>query len=300
MLALRPCTRDDADAVLAALEARDRHDFGAGGFTRRELTARWRDPEFVPEADSVVADNGGAVAGYATIISAGAIAFVEPGREGEGIGSSLLAWLERRARELGRDLHRQAVADRNAAGLELLAYRGYTRVRSFVEMTIPVKPSLPTPVLPDGIVMHEPDVAADAAAIHAADAIAFADNADYQPETFEAFSSEHLQPPAIDPELSRVARRGEAIAAFALCQRDDLTRGYIDVLAVSPSERRRGLGMTLLQTIFANCAAAGLREVALGVASDNPRAQRLYRRAGMTERNRIHVLEKPEPHRLPR
>lgn len=300
MLVLRPCIRDDADAVLAALEARDRHDFGVGDFTRRELTARWRDPEFVPEADSVVADDGGAVVGYATIISAGAIAFVEPAREGEGIGSSLLAWLERRARELGRNIHRQAVPERNDAALELLSHHGYARVRSLLEMTIPVEPSLPTPVLPEGIVMHELDVAADAASIHAADEIAFADNADYEPETFDAFISEHLQAPAIDPELSRVARRGEAIAAFALCQRRDRSRGYIDLLAVSPSERRRGLGITLLQGIFANCAAAGLREVALGVASDNPRAQRLYCRAGMIERNRIHVLEKPEPRRAAR
>ena len=52
--------------------------------------------------------------------------------------------------------------------------------------------------------------------------------------------------------------------------------------------------MTLLLTVFAECAAAGLDEVALGVASDNPRAQRLYRRAGMTERSRIDVLEKSE------
>ncbi len=132
----------------------------------------------MPEADSAVADDGAAVAGYAKIISAGAIAFVEPSREGEGIGSSLLAWLERRARELGRDIHRQPVAERNAAGLELLSHHGYARVRSLLEMTIPVEPSLATPVLPDGIVMHELDVAADAAAIHAADAIAFADNRD--------------------------------------------------------------------------------------------------------------------------
>jgi ribosomal protein S18 acetylase RimI-like enzyme len=96
-----------------------------------------------------------------------------------------------------------------------------------------VRPPLPAPAFPDGIVLRELNVAADATARHAADTIAF-------------------------PAAS----------------------GYIDILAVSPGERRRGLRMTLLRTIFANCAVAGLREVALGVASDTPHAQRLYRRAG--------------------
>ena len=102
----------------------------------------------------------------------------------------------------------------------------------------PVKPSLMAAVVPDGIVMHELDVAADAAAIHAANAIAFADNAEYQPETLEAFSSEHLQPPAID-RASRVARRGGSIAGFALCRRRNGGRGYIDVLPVSPANAAR-------------------------------------------------------------
>jgi ribosomal protein S18 acetylase RimI-like enzyme len=111
-----------------------------------------------------------------------------------------------------------------------------------------VRPPLPAPAFPDGIVLRELNVAADATARHAADTIAF-------------------------PAAS----------------------GYIDILAVSPGERRRGLRMTLLRTIFANCAVAGLREVALGVASDTPHAQRLYRRAGMAEHARIEVLEKHEP-----
>ena len=294
MVALRPSTRDDADAVLAVLEARDQRDFGIGDFTRRELLAQWRDPEFVPEADSVVAPDGADVAGYGTLVSAGAIAFVDPAREGEGIGSALLAWLEGRARQLGRHVHRQAVAVGNAPGLELLSGHGYESVRSLVEMTLPLRPSLMAPTVPDGIVLHDLDVAADAGAIHAADAIAFADNPEFHPESLEAFTAEHIQAPEIDPGLSPVARRGGSIAGFALCQRRNRGRGYIDVLAVSPGERRAGLGMTLLLTVFARCAAAGLDEVALDVASDNPRAQRLYRRAGMTERRRVDVLEKSE------
>ena len=69
--------------------------------------------------------------------------------------------------------------------------------------------------------------------------------------------------------------------------------GYVDLLAVDPSERGRGLGVSLLLTAFEDFARAGLREAWLDVASDNPRGLRLYHRAGMTERVRIDVYEKP-------
>ncbi|HSS56481.1 MAG TPA: hypothetical protein VLK59_00630, partial [Solirubrobacteraceae bacterium] len=95
-------------------------------------------------------------------------------------------------------------------------------------MTLALRPSLMAPTVPDGIVLHDLDVAADAGAIHAADAIAFADNPEFHPESLEAFTAEHIQAPEIDPGLSPVARRGGSIAGFALCQRRIGGRGYID------------------------------------------------------------------------
>jgi hypothetical protein len=40
-------------------------------------------------------------------------------------------------------------------------------------------------------------------------------------------------------------------------------------------------------------ARSGRYAAQLDVASDNPRALRLYTRAGMTPRHRVHVFEKP-------
>jgi ribosomal protein S18 acetylase RimI-like enzyme len=90
-----------------------------------------------------------------------------------------------------------------------------------------------------------------------------------------------------------VARRGDAIAGFTLCRRQPEGSGYVDLLAVDPSERGRGLGTSLLLTAFADLARAGLRDAWLDVASDNPRGLRLYDRAGMSERLRVDVYEKP-------
>jgi ribosomal protein S18 acetylase RimI-like enzyme len=67
----------------------------------------------------------------------------------------------------------------------------------------------------------------------------------------------------------------------------------VDLLAVDPAERGRGLGTTLLLSAFQAFARAGLLDAWLDVASDNPRGLRLYHRAGMSERLRVDVYEKP-------
>ena len=62
-------------------------------------------------------------------------------------------------------------------------------------------------------------------------------------------------------------------------------------------ERGHGLGTVLLLSVFAAFADAGLREASLEVASDNPRALRIYERAGMKPGDRLEVFEKPTGHR---
>lgn len=292
MFELRPSRRDDAHDVLRLLEARDMSDFGVAEFTSGELLAQWRVSRFDPRTDAVVAEDRATTIGYGALVEPGAIAFVDPGREGEGIGSALLAWLESRARDLGRRVHRQIVAQRNARGHALLSGAGYAPVRSVVQMVRSVQPPPAVPAIPDGITLQPLDVSADARALHAADEAAFSDSADYEPMSFSAFSEAHLGAPGLDPALSRVLRRGEDVAGFALVQRTGTDIGYIDVLVVDRAQRGRGLGNALLITVCAACAAAGLNEVQLGVASDNPRARRLYARAGMTECHRIDVFEK--------
>jgi mycothiol synthase len=134
-------------------------------------------------------------------------------------------------------------------------------------------------------------------------AASFAANADYQPESLTAFRQEHLAAHDFDAELSAVAERGERIAGFSeqgeriagflLARRRKGERvGFVDVLAVHPEFQRRGLGTALLLNAFTRFAGAGLAEAQLGVASDNPRALRLYERAGMTRRFQAYTYER--------
>jgi mycothiol synthase len=292
---VRSSARDDDQAVLRVLAARDLRDFGVADCTRGLLLDQWRVAEFDPRADAVVAVQDEAVVGYGALFTPGALGFVDPRHEGLGIGSALLAWVEDRARRRGSKAHRQPVARRNARAHALLEAAGYRQVRSVLKMAraIRVPPAVPPP--PPGISLHMLDVTGDAEALHAADAAAFAGNPEFEPQGFDAFFDEHLGTPELDPELSLVARRGQDIAGFTICRRSGPSIGYVDLLAVDHGERRRGLGTVLLLRAFASFAAAGLHEAQLEVASDNPSALRLYERAGMTPRHGIDVFEKPEP-----
>jgi mycothiol synthase len=284
---------DDADAVLDVLAARDRHDFGSPHMTRDLLVAQWRLGQFDPGRDSIVAEEGGRVVGYAALFPLGALAFVDPDHEGKGIGTGLLAWSEARATYVGRDLLRQRVAESNSAGRALLKDAGYAQVRTVWQMVGNLEAGTSAAAPPPGVVLRPLELDGDAAVIHRVDAEAFAEDADYQPETFEDFQAQHLAGPELDRAASIVACRGETIVGFSLCSRCADGSGYVDVLAVLPAERRRGLGTALLESSFAAFARAGRHAALLDVSSANPGARALYERAGMRPRNPLEVYEKP-------
>jgi mycothiol synthase len=293
VVALRPSSRDDDDDILRVLAAREARDFGVADFIRGFLLERWREQRFDPQDDAVVARDGDVVVGYAGLFEHGALVFVDPDHERQGVGSSLREWAEAQAVQRRRSHHRQVIAHGNEGAHALLTGAGYRQVRSVIQMTKTMQAATVAPPPPDGITLTPLDPHADGRALHLADTASFAGNADYEPTTFESFEQEHLQAPYLEPSLSRVARRGEAVAGFILCRRNPEGSGYVDLLAVDPSERGRGLGASLLLTAFDGFARAGLREAWLDVASDNPRGLSLYHRVGMSERLRVEVYEKP-------
>jgi mycothiol synthase len=285
---LRPFTDGHRESVLRVLAARDTHDFGVADFTRKIVFDHVR----TNASNAVLAADRDEVLGCAAIHDGGAIAFVDPARERQGTGSALLAWTEAQGRALGRDCHRQWIPDGNASGQRLMREAGYAQVRTIYHLVRELSGAPALPAAPAGIMLERPDVERDARALHAADAAAFASNADYRQESFETFRDEHLRNAALEPKLSLVARRGEVVAGFTVCRPWGPGVGYIDLLAVTEPERGRGLGSLLSLSAFADFAHMGLGEATLDVASDNQRALRVYERAGMTAHHRIKVFEK--------
>jgi mycothiol synthase len=291
---LRAPEPGDAEAVLAVIVARDRADLGVADFTLDDLRDWWGASDFDLATDAVVAQtSGGALVGYASVRRPGVLALVAPDHEGRGIGTRLLAWAEKRERELGRAVHTQWVGGPNPRADRLLRDAGYVVARTYWRMVRSLADGPAEPVVP-GFDLRAVRPEQDGAALHAVDDASFAANPDYRPEPLAGFIEEHLQAHDLDPGLSIVAERRGEIAGFLLVRRwAEEAVGFVDILAVHPDHQRHGLGTALLHTAFARCAAAGLREAQLGVASDNPRARRLYERAGMTPRFRVDTYERP-------
>jgi mycothiol synthase len=297
---LRPATRADLQAVFAVMLARDLADLGRPDLTLDDLRDRWSAGEFGLADNTVVAElEDGSLAGYAEANRHGGLIVVAPDHDDEGgLGDALLAWCERRERELGHPAFHQFLAAGNARGRELVERRGYTLVRHLWRMVRALDGSgnLPVPPPPAGTTIRNPDPARDATALYTLDDVSFSDAADYVHISLSMFIDQHLRAHDLDLSLSAVAERDGEIVAFLLARRwEDEGAGFVDLLAVHPAHRRQGLGRALLQTAFARIAAAGLREAQLTVSSANPGGLALYERVGMTIRFEHDIWARPIP-----
>ena len=291
---LRPPVPDDLAAIAALLAAREQADRLDPSHWRRLVLDQWRLPLFDPASDAILAVvDSGAVTGLAARFEPGGFAAVDPGSDGDGTSELLLDWLEERTRRAGSRESRQIVAHADGAAHALLAARGYRPVRSYHRLGIELPaPAADPPPPPSGIRLRPVVLPDDARALHAFDDQAFAGNPDYLPETFESFRDVHLARDRVLPELSLLAERAGTPAGLALCQVWPGETLMVDLLAVAREERRLGLGRALLVTAWRGAADAGYRRAVLEVASDNPGAFALYRRAGMAEVHRTDVLAK--------
>jgi mycothiol synthase len=292
---LRPPVAGDARAVLEAITARDLADLSVPDFTLEDLLDEWRvlGDDLAQDA-AVVEAQDGRIAAYAAVLRHGSYALVAPQYEGQGIGTEVLRWTEARERKRGNQQHRQWIAERNLTAHSLLQRAGYEHARSVWRMVGDLRKRAPSTPTPDGIVIRAVELPDDAHSLHALDAVSFVANPDYAPEPFEEFYAKHLAAHDFDPAASLLAEHTGEVVGFALSRRWDAEGvGYIAVLGVHPEHRRRGIASALLSSALARFAAEGLREAQLGVASDNPRAIRLYERAGMHPRFRFDVYERP-------
>jgi mycothiol synthase len=281
----------DADAVAAVVNQRELADRGSAEVTAAMIAARWSAREIELGADARLALADDDVVGYALVTHDREFVSVVPAFERRGIGSALLEWAITRSADRGVSAHRQIVGSANAAAAALLRGAGYERVRSHHWMQMTLTDPLPGDP-PSTIKIRAIDPLRDARELHRVDAEAFADNVDSAPETFEQFRDEHLV--ARDAEASIVAVEDDRIVGYLLAERRDTDRlGYVCVLGVSPYARGRGVATALISTAVAVWLAAGVPRIGLTVASDNPRAKRLYERLGMTVRYTLDEFERP-------
>jgi mycothiol synthase len=264
----------------------------------------WGTPGFDVQRDTqVVVSPEGQIVGYSDIFDPSEphvriyiYGRVHPDHTGKGIGSSLLEWGERRARQSvpkappeTRVILNTNLQTINRKALELFENTGFKCVRESLRMCIELDQELAEPSWPEGIQVRAFERGRDEEAVVQADREAFSDHWGYIERPFESdlaiyrhhwFDSEDFI-----PELCFLAVDGTEIAGFTLNRvkvEEDPKMAWIGALGVRRAWRRQGIGLALLLHSFGAFRQIGKARVGLGVDAESlTGATKLYLKAGM-------------------
>ena len=113
----------------------------------------------------------------------------------------------------------------------------------------------------------------------------FRDHWSFEPRTYDEWARAHIESATADASLQFLAWDGADVAGVCLCAPHQSAQpgfGWVDVLGVRPSWRRRGLALALLTHAFEEFRMRGFDRVGLGVDGESTTgALELYERAGM-------------------
>jgi mycothiol synthase len=279
---LRPAEDGDAPDVASLVAALDVSLLGSTDYTVADLVDEWRE---IDPADRWVALDGDRIVGYATLEKTASHVqtdgYVHPDHLGRGLGSFLVAELERAAAARGAGRVQTATLVEDTRAHDLLARLGYDEIRRFWQMRIELAAEPEPPVWPEGLAVSRFDPA-DAKAFHAAYEAAFEDHWQHHPRPFDEWRRRNLDGDDFTPELWAVVRDGDEIVAGTVCVPERMGAGWVGRLFTARRWRRRGVGEALLRDAFGAFWRRGTRTVGLGVdAQSDTGAQRLYERVGM-------------------
>jgi mycothiol synthase len=241
------------------------------------------------------------------------VAFVRPEARGQGLGRTLLAWLEARAlavsaeqghpRPPAAEAYWQTFASERALPtLALLAHAGYTPVRYFYEMVRPDLENIPDVRLPAGIEVR-PVRPEHYAAIWRANEEAFRDRWG-EPERTPADYERWLNDPReFQPEIWKVAwdtASNEVVGmvlGYVIPEQNaqyHRLRGWTENICVRRPWRKQGVAHALIAANLRELKARGMTEAALGVDTENPTgALGVYEAMGFRPVHREAVYRKP-------
>jgi mycothiol synthase len=291
---LRDATAEDVEAASAVLHAeevdfRGRSDWGveetAHLWRLANLGATWMVETTARTTAAVVValDRGGNRDAWVT---------VHPDFTGRGLATALIARTEEHARTVGVEKLKVGAFVENEAARSLFERNGFREARHYFGMRIDFNGPPSRPAWPDGVYVST-FRAQDAKAFYEALNESFADEWGWHQQPFDEWKRERLEAPATDTSLWFIVREDDEIAAVARCDPKREGGGWVGALGVRKPWRRRGIGIALLQHVFAEFHRRGESHVGLGVDTENASgATRLYERAGMRVINEDVVYEK--------
>jgi ribosomal protein S18 acetylase RimI-like enzyme len=270
---------------------------GPASWTRRQLVAV--DPDGQPRAWIIVHDRA---AGRTMVML-----YVDRSVDVAAvIAHELYAWAEEQAREIS--ILREVTTTRLDASpfaedtvqQQWLADAGYTRRRSWPQMTRPVDPeeatSLPGPR--EGVTIRRVEshqnglpVAGDLHLVHEMLESSFEDHFNSYRESFPEFLQRLREDPGhrwdhwwlafVEGDEGQPLAAGAVVSTVLPENADGHEGSYIDYIGVHRHARGRGIAKSLLYTVIADAAQRGRDRVGLEVDADSPTgADGLYRSMG--------------------
>jgi ribosomal protein S18 acetylase RimI-like enzyme len=277
----RSATTADVQAVHRLVTACENKLHGRATTGSDRVAADLSLPGLELKSDTVlVRDSRGELAGWAWVKRRRATVHVHPDHQGQGLGSSLLAWAEARVRQLGSDRIAQTVSDSDHAAIALLRSSGYSRLVTewLLEIAMPVEPEVPEPSA--GITVR-PFRPGDEQAAHQLTEDAF-DEWQQRRKTYAEWARHTVERATFEPAASPVAfADDQMVGAVLSLDVPGNAEGYVERVAVRRDHRNRGIARMLLREAFRTFYRQGKQTCTLWTHSDTG-ALSLYERIGMT------------------
>jgi mycothiol synthase len=281
--AVRDAVSSDLEAAADLVHAEEEALRGESSFGAGDLSDFWGWASF--DGGSWVVERDREPVAFAACIyrddRAECWATVHPGVAGRGLGTFLVERTEERARRFHRPVLTAGRLAENDAARRLLEGLGFREARHFFQMRISFDGPPASPQWPEGV-EPAPFRPTDARDFHRVMNEAFADEWGFHQLPFDEWRERRLEAPDADTSLWFMARAGDEVAGVVRCEAGREGGGWIGLLGVVETWRRKGVGLALLQHALTELHGSGEPHVGLGVDAQNPTgATRLYERAGM-------------------
>jgi ribosomal protein S18 acetylase RimI-like enzyme len=293
---IRAAELRDLQAVTELFNEHSRRLHGVDDATPDEILLYWESPDVDLARDVLIAEGSdGSIVGYGDLGESGGTVWLDVRTLEADPQPALVEALER-------------VAHEKKPGSRLLGYvsegdtdlrrtyeeAGFEVVRHSYRMEIDLRDLPADPGPPDGVVIR-PMREGEEAQFYEVHEQSFEDAWLHAREPFEQWQHWFLKDPAFDASLWFAAVSDGEIVGVAICavRQGDPGLGWVRILGVLRSHRRRGIGEALLRRAFAEFKSRGHERVGLGVDAQSPTgAVALYERAGMSVARTSVQLEK--------
>lgn len=300
----RPATFDDIEEAVKLWNIDSKATVGIEQFRLSDVESEWSTPDFDPATDiHLVIGPQYDLVGYCEVwdlsephVSIHCWGCTHPNHRELGIGTHLVSWAERRAREAiplappdARVSMMFFTLSNNKKAAVLFTKNGFELVRHSWRMVIELDQPPPQPRWPDGITPRTFIPNQDERSAYAAGREAFSDHWGHVERPFEEGFRHWMHrinsDPDFDPSLFTLALDGDEIAGICYCRKQahgEPEMGWVASLGVRKPWRRRGLGLALLLNAFGEFYRRRRGKVGLGVDAQNlTGAVSLYEKAGM-------------------